>query len=82
MSYPINQRSIFLSKLHQLTNYRFAGYISHIHENVHLVRLCVMDFERQGFHSSVCYVDFIVTEHTTHFSAVSKCGRIVVERLS
>lgn len=82
MPYPINQRSVLLSKLHQLTNYRFAGYISHIHENVHLVRLCVMDFEKPGFHSSVCYVDFFVTEHATYLSAVSKCGRIVVEQLT
>jgi len=78
----MQSRQQLLERLRELKNYRFAGYLVRLGDSTHLVRLCVMDFERQGFHASVCYVDFIVTENIGYLSAVSKCGRLVIERLS
>lgn len=41
-----------------------------------------MDFEKQGFHASICVQDFVVTECEGYLSAVSVNGQLVVERLS
>lgn len=76
------QRSQILVSVRELKNYRFSGYIRQLTSDTHVIRLCVMDFERAGFHASICIQDFIVKEEAGYLSARSVNGQIVVERLS
>lgn len=41
-----------------------------------------MDFEKQGFHASICTQDFVVTECEGYLSAVSLNGQIHIEKMT
>lgn len=75
-------RSNVLTRARELKNYRFAGYIRQVNSDQHIIRFVIMDFEKQGFHASICVQDFVVTECEGYLSAVSVNGQLVVERLS
>lgn len=78
----MQSRQNILIRVRELKNYRFSGYIRQLSNDSHVIRLCVLDFERAGYHSGVCIQDFVVTECEGFLSAVSVNGQLVVERLS
>lgn len=78
----MSNRLNILVSVRKLKNYRFSGYIRQLTNDTHVIRLCIMDFERSGLHASVCIQDFIVKEEAGYLSAVSVNGQIVVSRLS
>lgn len=81
----INQmlsRSNVLTRARELKNYRFAGYIRQVNSDQHIIRFVIMDFEKQGFHASICTQDFLVTECEGYLAAVSLNGQLHIERMT
>ena len=75
-------RNQFISKLHNLKNYKFVAYLEQIDRDIHLVRLCVEDFKRAKLPASVFLIDFIVFDHVGGLSAKSKCGTFHIDELT
>lgn len=75
-------RSNVLTRARELKNYRFAGYIRQVNSDQHIIRFVIMDFEKQGFHASICTQDFLVTEYEGYLAAVSLNGQIHIERMT
>jgi len=81
-SNPMLSRSNVLTRARELKNYRFSGYIRQVNSDQHIIRFVIMDFEKQGFHASICTQDFLVTECEGCLSAVSLNGQIHIEKMT
>lgn len=75
-------RNQFISKLHNLKNYRFVAYLEQIDRDIHLVRLRIEDFKKANLPASVYLVDFIVFDNIGGLSAKSKCGTFHIDELT
>lgn len=75
-------RSNILTRARELKNYRFSGYIRQVNSDQHIIRFSIVDFEKAGYHSTLCIQDFLVTECEGYLSAVSVNGQIHIDKMT
>ncbi len=68
--------------LHELEYYKLVAYKSNLGNGKHLVTLHNVGFAAANLSSDVVNLDYVVTEEQGYLSAVSKCGRLSIARLS
>ena len=81
VSYMLSRTQVFF-QLMELQHYKFCSYKSNEGNGKHLVTLYNKGFAEANLKPEIVTMDYIITEEKGYLSAVSRCGRLSIAKLT